>query len=655
MKIPICALASVFLVPLAVAGDRQPGFAGIFGDHMVLQREAPIRLWGTATPGAALSVGFAGRERPVSADAAGVWQVELSPMPAGGPYRLALRSGAEIFRELEDVMVGDLWLCSGQSNMEFPVAQASGGPHGIEAGEEGIRLVTIRHDSAVTPQAEFGDRPAWTVASNDSVAAFSAVCWFFARELLARQAVPLGLVHASRGGSRIEPWLSETALRQVGGFGGRLDLLRAYAGDERAGGRRFAAAWEAWWRQVPGGGNRPWRGEGGRDGWADVPGGRLRDWNTWDVPSLAGHNGMVWFRNSFRLSAEQADTDAVLALGGIDEVDLTWVNGTFVATQFGWGSERRYPIPRGLLRAGGNTVALNVLSTWGSGGMLGPNERVALEYEDGTRISLADGWQFRKVPLEAGMPPRAPWESISGLSGLHNAMIAPLGGLRMAGALWYQGESNAGDASGYERLLEALIADWRSRFGDALAFVIVQLPNFGTPPIQPADSGWADIRDAQRRAAAADPRSGLVVTIDAGDDRDLHPPNKSIVGQRAAHVAGALVYGATGIPDGIGPVRASMQGARTLVEFGPREETLVVAGDRTPVAFELCGDDASSCVYAEAQLADNRILLSAPGMPDPRRVRYCWADAPICNLYGASSGLPVGSFEIPISRVHQPE
>ena len=247
------------------------------------------------------------------------------------------------------------------------------------------------------------------------------------------------------------------------------------------------------------------------------------------------------------------------------------------------------------------------------------------------------------------MPPRAPWESISGLGGLHNAMIAPLGKLPMAGALWYQGESNAGDATGYERLLEALIAGWRSRFGAALGFIVVQLPNFGTPPIQPGESGWARIRDAQRRAAVADPATGLVVIIDAGDDRDLHPPNKLLVGQRAANVAGALVYGSSAIVDGIGPVRAWMQGARTLVEFVPPEETLVVAGDSTPVAFELCGDDASSCVYADAERVDNRILLTAPDMPDPRRVRYCWADAPICNLYG-SSGLPVGTFEIPISH-----
>lgn len=647
MKTLFLVFACIFPVSAVMAEDTRARFAAIFGDQMVLQREVPIRIRGSAMPGAALTVTLAGRERTASADASGHWQVELPAMPAGGPHRISLRSGGELVRELEDVLVGDLWLCSGQSNMEFPVARARGGPHGPAAPQESIRLVSIRHDSAVAPRTEFGTVPEWLVANSESIAEFSAVCWFFARELQARHGVPLGLLHASRGGSRIEAWLSEGALRDVGGFEPNLELLAAYARDERAGSKRFADTWEEWWQRT--GKGRPWRGDDNSGGWREIPGGQLRDWKTWADPSLAAHNGMVWFRSSFQLSREQADAEAVLALGGIDEVDLTWVNGAFVATQFGWGTERRYRIPAGFLRAGNNTVTLNVLSTWGSGGMLGPNERVALELEDGSRVSLAGGWQYRKVPLEAGVPPRAPWETISGLSGLHNAMIAPLGEIRMAGALWYQGESNAGDAAGYQRLLEALITDWRGRFGDALGFIVVQLPNFGTPPLEPVDSGWARIRDAQRRTAIADADTGLVVTIDAGDDRDLHPPDKAIVGQRAADVAGALVYGVSAVVDGIGPVRASMHGARTLIEFAPAGETLVVAGDRTPVAFELCGNDTSSCVYAHAELRDNRILLSASGMARPERVRYCWADAPICNLYGAS-GLPVGSFEIPIVR-----
>lgn len=637
---------SLHLAASAAVGDDAASpdaarFAGLFGDHMVLQRGAPIRLWGSASPGEEVTVGFAGHSRDAAADGAGRWRVELPAMPAGGPHRLSLRAGEDAAQEIDDVLVGDLWLCGGQSNMEFPVSRASGGPQAPESESPGIRLATVGHDSAVAARTEFGTAPEWRVAGRETVQDFSAVCWFFAQALHAAQGVPLGLVHASWGGSRIEAWLGADALREVGGFDAGLGLLQAYADDRQAGSERFAAAWTDWWRRVSPDEPEPWRA-GDAQAWRPVPG-PLRDWKTWGEPSLEAHHGMVWFLKAFELDAGQADDAAVLSLGGIDEVDLTWVNGTFVGTQFGWGSERRYAVPAGLLRPGRNTITVNVLSTWGAGGLIGPGERVALALEGGGTVALGDGWHYRRVPPDKGSPPSAPWQSINGLAGLSNAMIAPLGELPMAGALWYQGESNTGDGASYRELLAALAADWRGRFGESLAFVIVQLPNFGTPPVEPAVSGWAEVRDAQRRVAASDSRAGLVVTIDTGDARDLHPPNKAIVGRRAAEVAGALVYGGSAIVDGIGPLRASRHGDRIAVEFSPADERLVVAGDDTPIAFELCG--ATGCAYADAVLEDNRILLS--GAADAERVRHCWADAPVCNLYGAS-GLPVGSFEIPI-------
>jgi sialate O-acetylesterase len=272
---------------------------------------------------------------------------------------------------------------------------------------------------------------------------------------------------------------------------------------------------------------------------------------------------------------------------------------------------------------------------------------VRLKFDGGDAHSLADGWQYRRVSPDYGLPPRAPWESIGGLTGLFNAMIAPLQGLRFAGALWYQGESNAGNPEPYAGLLAALIGDWRGRFGESFAFLIVQLPNFGTLPSSPSESGWAAIRDAQRRVARDDARSGLVVTIDVGDALDLHPPNKQVVGRRAADVARALKFGNEGLVDGVPPADAVWRDGEVMVAFDLRGASLVVAGDSRPAAFELCTDD--SCAYAEARLEENRILLSAKDVRAATRVRHCWADAPICNLYSAS-GLPVGTFEVPIHR-----
>jgi predicted esterase len=356
---------------------------------------------------------------------------------------------------------------------------------------------------------------------------------------------------------------------------------------------------------------------------------------------------MVWFRNSFELGAERADRDALLSLGGIDEVDLVWINGRFIGTSFGWGTERTYKVPPGLLRTGRNQVALNVLSTWGSGGMLGPQEQLRLTFADGESLSLGSGWQYRRVASEPGLPPRAPWLSIGGIAGLFNAMIAPLETLQIAGVLWYQGESNADHAATYANLLTEMIADWRRRFGASLPFLIVQLPNFGALPLAPSDSGWAAIRDAQRRVAGNDLHTGLVVTADVGDRLDLHPPNKEIVGRRAASVARALVYRGEGIVDGLSPLRAIRSGHDVVVEFDPAVDRLIVVGDGKPVAFELCTDEPASCAYADARLEENRVYITAPDAADATRVRFCWADAPICNLYGAS-GLPVGSFEYPL-------
>jgi len=639
-------LASAFLcTPLSSTAAE---FAGVFGDRMVLQRDQPITVWGRAAPREEVTVTIAEAAESVVADAQGEWQAVLPPVPAGGPHRLTLTGATSPTQTIADVLIGDVWLCSGQSNMYFPVRRSS-----FDIGSEPIlhptiRLMTVQQESHALPQAEFTQAPTWLVADSESVRDFSAVCYFFARELQKTRPVPLGLIHASWGGSVIEAWMSRGALQHAGGFDEQLDLLQAYSRDAREATRRFAAEWEAWWRSTVSATDPPWQGtRQGAAGWTALP--AMRNWKTLGDPSLAAHNGMVWFRTFVRLTEEQAEQDALLSLGGIDEVDLTWVNGNFIGTEFGWGTERNYAMPRGVLGAGDNQVVVNVLSTWGDGGMVGPADRVRLEFAEGGVRPMGEGWEYLKLPAEHGMPPRAPWESITGVTGLFNAMIAPLERLRFAGVLWYQGESNAGDAAPYANLLSMMIADWRQRLNESLAFLIVQLPNFGDVTAGPVESGWATIRDAQRRVARDDPRSGLVVTVDVGDYLDLHPPNKLAVGRRAADVARAMIFRDDGVVDGLSPTQAVREGNDVIVEFDPAVDALVIIGDSKPAAFELCTDEPSRCVYADARLEENRIRVSAKEARGATRVRHCWADAPICNLYGAS-GLPVSSFEVPIDR-----
>jgi sialate O-acetylesterase len=644
-SIPATGRAVLIVTLLAACfPSRAAEFAGVFGDRMVLQRDRPIAVWGTAAPREEVTVTIADSSRSVETDASGRWELVLPAMPAGGPHELTLHADGQA-RSLEDVLVGDLWLCSGQSNMAYPYASSSGHYGQPVNAHERIRLFTVPRDSHPQPRMEFRQAPEWLVADADSIPAFSAVCFFFAQELQKTHDVPLGLIHASWGGSAIQPWMSTAALEKAGGFDAPLDLLERYTADVDDATARFGAEWENWWRGAVSTSELPWNPENSSS-WKPVP--AMQDWKTFGDEELTDHNGMLWFAKSFELTADEARQAASLSLGGIDEVDVTWINGRFVGTEFGWGTERTYEVPDGVLRPGPNVVVLNVLSTWGSGGMLGPKEDVRLSFTDGDARSLGEGWQYRRVPSEFGLPPRAPWESIGGLAGLFNAMVAPLQGLNLRGALWYQGESNADDASPYGGLLSEIIADWRRRFGGSLAFLIVQLPNFGELPEAPTESGWAALRDAQRRVALDDPRTGLVVTVDVGDRLDLHPPNKLIVGQRAADVARALVFDEGGLVDGISPLRAARRANEVIVELAPAEETLVVIGDDRPLAFELCTDEPSRCEYANARLERNRIYIDAADVRNATRVRHCWADAPVCNLYGAS-GLPVGTFEIAIT------
>ena len=347
--------------------------------------------------------------------------------------------------------------------MEFGVGQSRGGEMAVaRSANDAIRLLTIAHAASPQPATAFDKAPEWRSAAPDSVRRFSAACYFFGREIHEAQKVPVGLVNAAWAGSAIEPWIGEAGLRPIGGFDARLDILRDYARDEDAANQRYGRLWEDWWRQHGASAGEPWKPEDAGP-WTDIPG--LRNWKTWGVPVLANHDGMVWFRRVVTLTPEQAAQPATLALGGIDEVDQTWVNGRVIRNTFGWGTPRTYRLPAATLRAGDNVIVVNVLSTWDAGGLTGPADSMALMFADGTKVALGDGWRYRVAPLTMGRAPRAPWESIAGLTTTYNAMIAPMGPYAFRAAAWYQGETNADDPVGYEKMLGGLMASWRSQFG----------------------------------------------------------------------------------------------------------------------------------------------------------------------------------------------
>ena len=604
----------------APAGYAADGAAGplldaLFADHAVLQRGRPIPIWGEAPPGEQITVSLDVNVMRARADASGHWRLLLPAMQAGGPYSLSARTSSGAAKSIADVLVGDVWLCSGQSNMELPVSRTLDAAQEISgSANNSIRVLTVAHASSPTPLDEFVSPVAWSVAAPNSIQEFSAACYYFARELQKSVPVPMGLIHSSFGGSGIEAWLSDKGLRERGGFDERLDLLRLYAKDPHAANQGFAGIWERWWRSHAPAGSTPWKAaaEDTVDWHAEpLP---MRDWKTWGVPELAKHDGMVWFRRTVTLSAEQAARGAALSLGAIDEVDETWVNDQPIANSFGWGTERTYELPAGVLRAGENSIVVNVLSTWDAGGMYGPPDHMALRFADGSKVPLGGDWRYQFVPESMGYPPRAPWESIGGLTSLHNAMIAPIAPYGLRGVLWYQGESNADKAGAYQMQLAGLMADWRHEFGADLPFLIVQLPNFGAPYAAPAASDWASLREAQRRAAAADPHAALVVTIDTGERQELHPPNKQEIGRRLARAARHLIYGEALSPSGPRALSAQRQKDGIVVTFADVEGRLVAYSAKDPIGFELCAADPGELPVRRRQPA-----AGPPGAARQRR------------------------------------
>lgn len=638
MKALVLICCTLFASTLQAATLLHP----LFSDHVVLQRDQPIAVWGTAQPRDKVTVALASAEAEATADDAGEWRVTLPAMTEGGPHALTASTASGATQRVSDVLVGDVWLCSGQSNMQLQVHRALDARSEIaNARNDSVRILTVPLVSDAQPQAQFGGPVAWRTVSTASIADFSAACWFFARELQKTVDVPMGLINAAWGGSKIEAWISAKALRAHGGYDEGLSILAESVPDLWRASSQWGDVWEKWWRTRSK--SEPWavkeQGE-----WRRAPQG-LDAWEEWGDPRLASYDGMVWYRTRVVLTAAQAAQASTLSLGQVDEVDQTWINGRPIG-----GAMRTYRIPRGTWVAGDNTIVVNVLDTYSGGGLRGPASERALRLADGTTIPLDREWRYQVPPAGIGAPPRAPWESVAGLSVIFNRMIAPLTRFGVRGVAWYQGESNTEESLRYGKLLTAFMADWRAQFGrDDLPFLIVQLANYGQPLTAPAASGWADLREQQRLAVAADPHAALVVAIDLGERYDIHPANKQDVGRRLARAARSVAFGEAISASGPRIRDARREGDRIALTFDDVTGKLLAYGADSPVGFEACGADQASCRYVTATLAGDRVSLDASAVPRASRVRYCWADSPVCTLYDAAR-LPAGPFEIEVQR-----
>jgi sialate O-acetylesterase len=629
----------IFSALLASGAEASPTIDPQFASHAVIQRDKPILITGESTPNEALLVSLAGQRVEARSDVRGRWQAAFGPRAAGGPYAITV-TGPDGSASADDVDVGDVWLCSGQSNMEYPLRRALNGDGEVaSSADDGLRVMKVPQQLAGEPRAEFAQAPAWQRAAPDSVKDFSAACYFMVRELRASEKVPIGAIDDTWGGTPIRAWMNEAAVRESGG-GEAANLVDLYRASPTAAVRQFGGGWGAWWRKQTGDkeGQEPWHASS-RLAWKPLP--SLAYWDSWGSEWKAWI-GSIWARDRVILTAAEAKQPATLKLSAVDDLDQTFVNGIPVGGTNDPANPRSYSVPPGVLKPGRNEILVFARNVWGQGGFKGPPEQFALVLADGRSKPLTSGWEYSRIADSVGQPPVAPWEGSSGVSTIYNAMVAPLGSLGIKGVAWYQGETDVGQA-GYDRRLAALMANWRGQFQNPqLPFLIVGLAGWGKPVSYPVESGWAALIDEQRLAVERDAHAALASAIDLGEPNDIHPANKQEVGRRLALAAHHIVYRDGGTVGPL-PVSAVQDANSIVVTFTKPLQTL---SSNSANAFQLCGPSAGTCRYADARVRGNSVVISSDGQPISR-VRYAWADYPIVNLYDLDM-LPAPVFELPV-------
>ena len=642
MKVAVSLIGACLALAAGNAcAQERPFLHPLFPAHVVLQRDRPVKIHGWAKPGASVTASLGGKSQAAKAAKDGAWSITLPAMPAGGPYDMSLKATDGQAAELHDILFGDVFLCSGQSNMQFTIAQSRNAADEIsKADTPNIRYMHVDRrgsprllDVPLTPVR-------WVVASRQTAPDFSAVCYFFGREIEKTNHVPVGLVHSSWGGSMIQDWLPAEALRKVGGFDDNLKLLDAYARDPKTAEQTVLAGTVPWAEANDAGTKGKWFETGLADGdWGEVWLPRI--WEDQGRDDLNELDGAVWFRKHVTLTAEQAAAPATLNLATVDERDTTFVNGVKIGETLGPAIKRAYGIPAGVLKAGDNVIAVRAIDESGGGGLRSTPEEVFLAVGE-DRLPLAGTWKY-KVAVDfrtgAAHPPFVPWVPTRGNANLYTAMIGPVESYGYKGILWFQGEQNISQAPLYAKLLPEMIKGWRARFGNETPFLITQLTGYGPMTAEPAQSGFAEIREVQRLTAKTLPQTGLAVTIDLGNPRDIHSPEKQEVAHRMALEANRVIYGQPG-PASPLPVSASREGDGVRIRFDNVGKGLVGYSGTTVLGFEACGQ---TCAFVPAKIDGDTVVLDAP--VGATRVRYAWAGTPVVNLYNRD-GLPASPFEL---------
>jgi len=612
----------------------------LFQDNAVLQCDTHVPVWGSGRDGEKITVAFAGQKVSTIATN-GVWKIWLKPMkPNATPQTLTV--AGDTTSVVTNVLVGEVWVASGQSNMERQLGLRPGQQpitdwekEAAAANDPQIRQFYVPQEKSFTPQTTA--KGSWSVCAPDTVINFTAVGYFFARDLFAARHVPVGIIHSSWGGTPAEAWTSEAALQKLPDFAEPLAQLKKLAVDPELARRETMEKQEPWYQKVDPG-SKPGAA------WSAVEL-ATDDWKTMTLPTFwesAGYpdfDGIFWFRRAFDLPENWDGGDVVLHLGAVDDNETTWINGTQVGATDGWTVPRVYRVPGRLLKHGQNVIAVRVLDTGGGGGMYGGGDAMRLLFGAGgtsSFLSLTGNWLCKQSSSlkETGWPPGNFSQDSSAPTVLYNGMIAPLLPYAIRGVIWYQGENNVGRERQYQTLFPAMITDWRQAWGEGnFPFLFVQ--------IAPFRANTPEIREAQLLTLQRTKNAAMAVTIDCGDANDIHPPHKQPVGARLALAARALAYGER--IEYSGPVftAVTMDGPNAVLHFSHLGDGLVARGGELR-GFVLAGADG---VFhpAQAVVVGDTVVVNSTKVARPMAVRYGWANVPDGNLFNRV-GLPASPF-----------
>ncbi len=615
----------------------------LISDGMVLQKGKEIKIWGWAPVDKEVTVDFMNKEYSTRTGYDGKWSIMLPAFKAGGPYKMVIKESTSVIT-INDILIGDVWICSGQSNMEIPMSRVRELYENeiTKCQNYKIRQFNVLMEYNFNGPQEDLNTGNWVSANSNSILNFSAVAYFFAKKLYKEYQVPIGLIKTSIGGSPVEAWLSEEALKA---FPSHLETALKYKDNDFV--KRVEQRNEEgnlkWYKKLyhldngQSEGKLPWY-----DSNCDIS-----DWSVMELPTLfveeglENLNGVIWFRKEIEVPASMIGKAGKLYMGRIIDGDTTYINGIRVGATTYQYPPRKYDFPDNLLKKGKNTITLRVVIKNGQGGFIEDKPYKLSVGEES--IDLKGDWKYK---VGAVTDPLPEWNFVQWKPlGLYNGMIAPLLDYKVKGVIWYQGESNTEEPHKYNELFPALIWDWREQWNQKdLPFLYVQLPNYGEVRKQPSESNWAELREAQLKTLAVTNNTAMAVAIDVGEWNDLHPFNKKDVGNRLALAAQHLVYGNESIVYS-GPIYQSkkIEDSGIIISFNNIGSGLMIKGSGKLNCFEIAGPD-KKFVWAEAEIEGNQVVVKSEEIDNPVEVRYAWADNPEgANLYN-KEGLPASPF-----------